>query len=232
MFYMDPLWFLFGIPGLLLGLWAQYKTRAAYSKYSEVRNMLGISGWQVARQILDANGLQDVTIEEVPGELSDHYDPRTRVLRLSPGVARIPSVAAMGIAAHEVGHAIQHQRGYAPLRARSSLVVPAQLGSQLGFYAVIFGFMLSSTTMVWAGIALFACAVVFSLITLPVEFDASNRAMAQLQGLGLVTTQEYQGARTVLSAAAWTYVAGFLSAFLQLLYFILRANGMSSRNRD
>ena len=221
--FFDPLWFLFGIPGLLLGLWAQYKTRGAYSRYSEVRNMLGIPGWQVARQILDHNGLQDVTVEEVPGELSDHYDPTSRTLRLSPGVARIPSVAAMGIAAHEVGHAIQHARGYAPLRARSALVTPANLGSQLGFYAALFGFMIQSSGLVWVGVVLFSMAVIFALITLPVEFDASNRAMASLQGLGLVTAEEYTGAKAVLSAAAWTYVAGFVSAFLQLLYFVFRS---------
>lgn len=230
MFYFDPLWLVFSVPAMLLGLWAQAKTRGAYSKYSEVRNMLGIPGWQVARQILDTNGLQDVAIEEVPGELSDHYDPTTRVLRLSPGVARIPSVAAMGIAAHECGHAIQHARAYAPLKTRSALVGPASIGSQLGFYAALVGFMVQSAGLVWVGVALFSLAAVFALITLPVEFDASNRAMAQLQGLGLVTTEEYNGARAVLSAAAWTYVAGFLSVFMQLLYFVFRASGMSRRN--
>jgi Zn-dependent membrane protease YugP len=228
--FFDPLWLLFGIPGLLLGLWAQAKTRGTYSKYSEVRNMLGIPGWQVARQILDHNGLHDVVIEESPGELSDHYDPTTRTLRLSPGVARIPSVAAMGIAAHEVGHAIQHARAYAPLRARSALVTPANIGSSIGMYAAMFGFIMQSTGLVWVGVALFSLAVLFSLITLPVEFDASNRAMASLQGLGLVTADEYSGARAVLNAAAWTYVAGFVSAFLQLIYFVFRATGMSRRD--
>lgn len=232
MFYFDPLWFLFSLPGIGLMLWAQAKTRGAYSKYSEVRNMLNIPGWQVARKILDANGLQDVAIEEVPGELSDHYDPMTRVLRLSPGVARVASVAAMGIAAHECGHAIQHQRAYAPLKARSALVGPANIGSSIGVYAAMFGFMIQSTGLVWVGIVLFSLAAVFALITLPVEFDASNQAMAQLQGLGLTTVEEYNGARAVLSAAAWTYVAGFLSVFMQLLYFVFRAAGMSSRNRD
>ena len=227
--FFDPLWLLFSLPALGLMLWAQAKTRGAYSKYSEVRNMLGIPGWQVARQILDHNGLHDVVVEEVPGELSDHYDPTTRTLRLSPGVARIPSVAAMGIAAHEVGHAIQHARAYAPLKARSALVGPANIGSSIGMYAAMFGLMLQSTAMVWVGVVLFSFAAVFALITLPVEFDASNRAMASLQGLGLVTTEEYQGARAVLNAAAWTYVAGFLSVFMQLLYFVFRATGMSRR---
>jgi uncharacterized protein len=227
--FFDPLWLLFSIPGLLLGLWAQARTRGTYNKYSEVRNMLGVPGWQVARQILDHNGLHDVVVEETPGELSDHYDPTTRTLRLSPGVARIPSVAAMGIAAHEVGHAIQHARAYAPLRARSALVGPANIGSSIGMYAAMFGFMMQSTGLVWLGVALFSLAVLFALITLPVEFDASNRAMASLQGLGLVTTEEYGGAKAVLSAAAWTYVAGFVGAFLQLLYFVFRATGMSRR---
>lgn len=232
MFYFDPMWVLFSLPALILMFWAQAKTRGAYSKYSDVRNMLSIQGWQVARQILDANGLQDVKIEETPGELSDHYDPTTRVLRLSPGVARNPSVAAMGIAAHEVGHAIQHARAYAPLRARSRLVGPANIGSSIGVYAAMFGFMIQSTGLVWVGIALFSVAALFALVTLPVEFDASNRAMAQLQGLGLVSAEDYKGARTVLNAAAWTYVAGFLSAFAQLMYFVFRASSMSSRNRD
>jgi Zn-dependent membrane protease YugP len=213
-------------------LWAQAKTRSAYSKYSEIRNMHGISGGQVARQILDSNGLRDVEIEEVPGELSDHYDPTTRVLRLSPGVARVPSVAAMGIAAHEVGHAIQHATGYVPLKARAGLVPVVNLGSTIGYLAILGGFLLQATGLVWLGIILFSFGALFALITLPVEFDASNRAMAALQSNGLVTQVEYEGARAVLNAAAWTYVAGFLQAFSQLLYFIFVALGMSRRSND
>src|SRR5579884_1100009 len=172
MFYFDPMWLLFSLPAMALMLWAQAKTRGAYAKYSEVRNMMGMSGAQVARQILDANGLQDVQIQAVPGELSDHYDPTSRVLRLSSGVYGVPSVAAMGIAAHESGHAIQHQRAYAPLLARSKLVGPANIGSNIGVYAAMFGFMIQSAGLVWVGVALFSIAALFALVTLPVEFDA------------------------------------------------------------
>jgi uncharacterized protein len=228
--FFDPMWLLFSVPALLLMLWAQAKTRSAYSKYSEIRNMLSIPGAQVARRILDSNGLRDVTIEEIPGELSDHYDPSTRVLRLSPGVARVPSVAAMGIAAHEVGHAIQHATGYVPLKARAGLVPVVNVGSTIGYLAVMGGFMLQATGLVWLGVFLFSFGALFALITLPVEFDASNRAMAALQSNGLVTQVEYDGARAVLNAAAWTYVAGFLQTFSQLLYFVFAALGMSRRN--
>lgn len=230
--FFDPLWLLFSIPALLLMLWAQARTRGAYSRYSDQRTMLNIPGWEVARRILDANGLRDVPIEETPGELSDHYDPTSRVLRLSPGVARVPSVAAMGIAAHEVGHALQHATGYAPLRARSGFVPIANVGSQIGLFAVMGGLLLQTSGLVWLGVILFSFTAVFALITLPVEFDASSRAMAALQANGLVTTSEYQGARAVLNAAAWTYVAGFLQAFSQLLYFVFLALGMSRRSSD
>jgi Zn-dependent membrane protease YugP len=229
-FFFDPLYLLFMLPGLVLAMWAQAKTRGAYEKYSEVRNMQNVPGWQVARAILDSNGLQNVQIEEIPGELSDHYDPRTKVLRLSPGVARVPSVAAMGIAAHEVGHAIQDAAGYAPMRARAGLVPLAQFGSQIGFYVILGGLLLNVTGLAWVGVILFGFGVLFALVTLPVEFDASNRAMAALQSTGLVTVEEYNGARTVLNAAAWTYVAGFVSSLLTLLYFVLRVGGMSSRD--
>ena len=229
--FFDPLYLLFMLPGLALALWAQAKTRGAYQKYSEVRNMQSISGAQVARTILDSNGLQNVAIEETPGELSDHYDPTTKVLRLSPGVARVPSVAAMGIAAHEVGHAIQDAAGYGPMRVRAGIVPLAQFGSQIGFYVILAGLLMNITGLAWAGVVLFGFGVLFALVTLPVEFDASTRAMAALQSNGLVTVQEYEGAREVLNAAAWTYVAGFVSSLLTLLYFVLRVGG-SSRSDD
>jgi Zn-dependent membrane protease YugP len=226
----DPLYLVFMLPGLALALWAQAKTRGAYGKYSEFRNVQNVTGFEVARTILDRNGLQDVAIEETPGELSDHYDPTTKTLRLSPGVGRIPSVAAMGIAAHEVGHAIQHATGYTPLRARATLVPVAQIGSQLGFYALLGGLMLNVMGLAVIGLLLFSAGAVFALVTLPVEFDASRRAMAALQSNGLVTTTEYDGARAVLNAAAWTYVAGFVSSILMVLYFALQVFGMSRRD--
>src|SRR5688572_12240086 len=212
--FFDPMYFVFMLPGLALAMWAQAKTRGASQKWSEYRNMQGVAGFQVARAILDSNGLHDVQIEETPGELSDHYDPTTKILRLSPGVARVPSVAAMGIAAHEVGHAIQDAKGYQPMRVRAGLVPLAQFGSQIGVFALMGGLMLNITGLAWIGIILFAFGALFALVTLPVEFDASNRAMAALQANGLVSAQEYQGAKEVLNAAAWTYIAGFVSTFL------------------
>jgi Zn-dependent membrane protease YugP len=228
--FFDPLYLVFMLPGLALALWAQAKTRGAYAKYSEVRNMQNVPGWQVARAILDSNGLHDVKVEEVPGELSDHYDPSAKVLRLSPGVARVPSVAAMGIAAHEVGHAIQDATGYQPMRVRAGIVPLAQFGSQIGFYALLGGLMLQITGLAVIGLVLFSFGAVFALVTLPVEFDASNRAMAALQATGLVTVQEAEGARAVLNAAAWTYVAGFVSSLLMVLYFALQVFGLARRD--
>ncbi len=228
--FFDPLYFVFMVPGLLLALWAQAKTRGAYNKYSEFRNMQGITGYQVARTILDGNGLYDVKVEEVEGELTDHYDPTQRVLRLSPGVGRVPSVAAMGIAAHEVGHALQHAQGYAPLRARSAFVPVAQFGSQIGYFALLGGLVLNIMGLAVAGLVLFAAGAVFALITLPVEFDASRRALLALQNGGLVSRSEYDGAKDVLNAAAWTYVAGFVSSILMVLYFALQVFGMSRRD--
>jgi Zn-dependent membrane protease YugP len=227
--YFDPLYFVFMLPGLALALCAQAKTRGAYSKYSEYRNLQNLTGAQVARTILDSQGLQDVVIEETPGELSDHYDPTTKVLRLSPGVGRIPSVAAMGIAAHEVGHAIQDKAGYAPMRARAGLVPITQLGSQIGFYMLLGGLLLNIFGLAVLGLVLFSLGAVSALVTLPVEFDASRRAMAALQSNGLVTTTEYDGAKAVLNAAAWTYVAGFVSSILMVLYYALAVFG---RSRD
>jgi len=228
--FFDPLWLVFSLPALLLMLWAQARTHGAYAKYAEVLNVQGLPGWRVARAILDAHGLYDVAIEEVPGELTDHYDPTTRTLRLSSGVARVPSVAAMGVAAHETGHALQHATGYLPLRARSGLVPVVQLGSTIGWAALAAGFLLHAASLVWLGVALFSSGALFALVTLPVEYDASRRALAALQALGLVGPSEYEGAREVLSAAAWTYVAGFLQTLSQLLYFVFQAIGMSRRD--
>ncbi|TAK25285.1 MAG: zinc metallopeptidase [Chloroflexota bacterium] len=228
--FFDPLYLIFMLPGLALALWAQAKTRGAYQKYSEYRNMQGMTGAQVARSILDMNGLGNVTIEETPEELGDHYDPTTKILRLSPGVGRQPTIAAMGIAAHEVGHAIQDAHGFAPMRARAGLVPVAQFGSQIGYFALIGGLMLQITGLAAIGLILFSFGAVFALVTLPVEFDASRRAMAALQTGGFVSQEEYRGAKTVLDAAAWTYVAGFVSTILMVLYFALQVAGLSRRD--
>jgi hypothetical protein len=229
------LYLLFMLPPLILMIWAQARVSSAYNKYSKVRNMSGLTGVQAAQTLLDYNGLRQVTIEGAKGRLTDHYDPRHKVLRLSPDVARVPSVATLGIVAHEVGHAVQDNVGYAPLRIRSTLVPAANLGSRFGFICVILGLILYAfgagfgLDVMWVGIALFAAAVLFALVTLPVEYNASNHARHMLQATGLVSAQEYQGASAVLSAAALTYVAALLQAVAQLVYFVMLAMGMGRR---
>jgi len=231
MFYFDPMYFVFMLPGLIFMLWAQSRVRGAYSKYSNVRNSANVTGAQAARRVLDSQGLYDVQIEQVAGELSDHYDPRDRTLRLSQGVYGVPSIAAMGIAAHEAGHAIQHAKAYAPLQVRTALVPAVSLGSNLGIIVLIAGFLLGITGLAWAGVALFALSTVFALVTLPVEFDATRRAKEALVQVGLVDNgraggEESQGVAKVLDAAAWTYIAGFATSLLTLLYYVMLVSGM------
>ncbi|ACZ38823.1 zinc metallopeptidase [Sphaerobacter thermophilus] len=230
MFYVDPMYFLFILPPLLLMLFAQARVRGAFTKYSQVPNQRGLSGAEVARAILDANGLSDVPVEMVPGELTDHYDPRERALRLSPPVFQGRSVAAIGIAAHEAGHALQHKAGYLPLQIRSLLVPAASLGSNLGWIMILAGIVIGLTQLAWLGIAFFAAGTLFALVTLPVEFDASNRALQMLTTMGIVDRTEYQQNREVLNAAALTYIAGFLTALMQLLYWLSIVSGMNRRD--
>ncbi len=231
------LWYLlFMVPPLIFMIWAQARVTSAYNKYSKVRNMSGLTGAQAARTLLEYNGLRDVTVEGARGRLTDHYDPRRKVLRLSAAVAGTPSVAALGIVAHEVGHAAQDKLGYAPMRFRSALVPVANLGSSFGFICVILGLILFAfnvafgETLAWVGVCLFAAAVLFALVTLPVEYNASSRARQMLQATGLVSVKEYQGASAVLSAAALTYVAALLQAVAQLFFFILLVGGMGRRS--
>ena len=225
MFFFDPLYLILALPGLLLGLWAQARVKGTFNKYSKVRTTRGATGAEIARYLLDQQGLQDVRIEESQGFLSDHYDPRTRVLRLSPDVYRQPSVAAAGVAAHEMGHAMQHAIGYTPLKIRSAIVPAVQFGSSLAPILFIIGFLLNFTSLAWLGVILFAAAVVFSLVTLPVEFDASKRAKTLLSGSGILSLQEAQGVGKVLNAAALTYVAAAVAAIGQLLYYVLLLTG-------
>ncbi len=220
MFFFDPMYFVFALPPMLLVLWAQAKVKGAYSRYSEVRNMANMSGAQVAQALLRDRGLNQVRVEEVAGELSDHYDPTSKTLRLSQGVYRSSSVAAMGIVAHEVGHAVQDATGYAPLRLRAALVPAVNIGSNLGYIFFIAGILIGFTGLAWLGVGFFSLGVVFSLVTLPVEFNASNRALAMLQSNGLVSVEEYRGANDVLSAAALTYVAAVAAALGNLLYYV------------
>jgi Zn-dependent membrane protease YugP len=225
------LYLILALPGLLLGLWAQARVKSAFGKYSRVATARGMTGAQVARAMLDSQGLYDIAIEESKGgALSDHYDPRSKVLRLSPQVYRAPSVAAAGVAAHEAGHALQDAKGYAPLALRSALVPAASFGSSLAPLIFIAGFLLQAIAgfgieIAWAGVILFAAAVAFTLVTLPVEFDASKRAKRELQAQGIVMGNETQGINRVLDAAALTYVAAAVAAVGQLLYYIFLLGG-------
>ena len=218
---LTVIWLLcMGVP-LLLGLWAQSRVKRTFAKWSEVPVHNGMTGAQAAAEVVRASGLPHVEIRAVEGRLSDHYDPRNRTLNLSPDVGQASTVAALGVAAHEAGHAIQDGRGYWPMRVRQTVVPVASIGSSLAFPLIFLGFILGSLGLVNVGLALFTAIVLFQLITLPVEFDASRRALVALNDGGLLTTEELGGARQVLSAAAWTYVAAFVASVAQLLYFFL-----------
>jgi hypothetical protein len=227
MFFFDPLWLIIMAPAFIFMIYAQVKVNSTYKKYSKVFNQKGLTGAQAASQLLRNNGLGDIPVETVQGKLTDHYDPSKRVLRLSPEVAGTPSVAAIGIAAHEVGHAVQHKTKYGLMGIRSTLVPAANIGSTLGWVLIFLGVLLMGASRVLggfvatAGIVLFAMAVLFILVTLPVEFNASNRARQMIKETGLLVGPEYDGASAVLSAAALTYVAAMLQAVAQLLYFVL-----------
>ncbi|HEX2033794.1 MAG TPA: zinc metallopeptidase [Chloroflexota bacterium] len=226
MFFLDPMYFVFALPALLLALYASWKVRSTYSKYAQVPNSTGMTGAEVARRLLDAAGLHAVQIERVPGELTDHYDPGAKVLRLSDSNYASYSVAAIGVTAHEVGHAIQDATAYAPMRLRTGLVPVAGLGSNLGYILFLVGFFISSFQLATVGLILFSGAAVFAAVTLPVEFNASNRAMALLESHGLVTGEDAGMAKRVLDAAALTYVAGLAQALSQVLYFAFLLSGM------
>jgi uncharacterized protein len=210
------------LPALALGIYAKVKVSSSFSHYSQIPSARGLTGAQGARQMLDAVGLRDVGIEVAGSRLSDHYDPRSRTLTLSPDVGNSASLAALGVAAHEAGHAMQHAEGYAPFRIRSGLVPVANLGSNLGFILFFVGlFFFRNSLMMNIGIVLYAAAVLFTVVTLPVELNASRRAMTELSNRNILVADELTGAKKVLSAAALTYVAAALMAILQLLRLIL-----------
>jgi Zn-dependent membrane protease YugP len=229
-FYFDFRYLLFSLPALLLALLAQWRVQSAYKKYSRIRNMRSISGLEAAQMLLRSNGLSHVGIQAARGIMGDHYDPSKKVLHLSPDVARNPSVAALGIVAHEVGHALQDQADYAPLRVRSGLVPMVNLGTWLGMILFFVGLLIEFSGLVWVGVVFFSGSVVFALVTVPVERDASRRALQILKADGLVGTTDIQGVQSVLSAAALTYVAALAQALSQLLYFVMLATGMSRRD--
>jgi hypothetical protein len=205
---------------MVVGLWAQHRVKSTFARNLEVPVGNGMTGAQVARRILDANGLQEVPIEETPGSLSDHYDPRSRSVHLSPEVFRGVSVASTAVGAHEVGHAIQHAQAYAFFRFRSAMFPAVQFASNIWLIFIVGGLILGAFGLAYVGIALYAIAVLFQIVTLPVEFDASKRAKRQLTDLGLVAANEGVGVKSTLTAAAWTYVAGALASVAMLLYFL------------
>jgi Zn-dependent membrane protease YugP len=205
---------------MAIGLWAQHRVKSTFAKNLEVPVSHGLTGAEVARRILDSNGLQDVPIEENPGTLSDHYDPRSRSVHLSPEVYHGRSISSTAVGSHEVGHAIQHAKSYSFFQFRSALFPAVSFASNIWFLFLLGGIFFQLTQFIVLAIALYSIAVLFQIVTLPVEFDASNRAKAQLGDLGLVAATEAGGVQSVLKSAAWTYVAGALAAIAQLLYFL------------
>jgi uncharacterized protein len=217
--YFDPSYFIFVIPPLLLGLWAQMKVKGAYAKWTQVRNQRGLTGLDAARVIIPHEGLS-VGIEGTPGQLTDHYDPRAKKLFLSQGVAQQPSVAALAIVAHELGHALQDSQGYAPLKLRGAIVPAVQVSSWVGPILFFVGLLFNFLQLAWIGVIFFGAGVVFALITLPVEFNASRRALGLLQTYQLADGQELKGAKAVLDAAALTYVAALIQSLATMLYYL------------
>lgn len=230
-YYYDPTYILV-IIAAIFSIWASFRVKSTYKKYAKMHSMSGMTGAQAAEKILQSQGIYDVSIERVSGELTDHYDPSAKVLRLSQSTYNNSSVAAIGVAAHECGHAVQHATGYAPLNIRGALVPIANLGSNAGIILFMVGLFFSSSmgnTFLTLGIILFSAAVLFQLITLPVEFNASGRAIKLLERTGILGQNEIGATKKVLGAAALTYVAGAATAILQLLRLVLIAGG---RNRD
>lgn len=227
------MYFIFALPALLLGLWAQFKVQSSFKKYSQVRSWSGMSGAEAARRILDSNGLHDVAVEQTRGVLSDHYDPGKKVLRLSPSVYGGDSVASVGVAAHEAGHALQDRVGYFPLYVRTAMVPTVQIGSWLGPIVFLVGFMMSGDfghSIAWLGIGLFALTALFAVVTLPVELNATSRAKEALVSQGIISQNDRGGVNSVLDAAALTYVAAAVQAISTMLYYIFLLAG--SRRRD
>ena len=227
MFMIDPLYIIMITPVLLLSLWATIRVKTTFNKYSKVGSRSGMTGAEVARFILRHNGLGNVDVVETTGFLSDHYDPRSKVVRLSPDVYRNNSIAAIGVAAHETGHAIQHARSYSPLVLRNTMVPIASIGSNMSWVIIFAGLLLQMSNLLLLGIVLFTAVVAFQVITLPVEFNASTRAKQVLASYGILGSAELAGVNKVLSAAAMTYVAAAASAIATLLYYVLRFFMMS-----
>jgi Zn-dependent membrane protease YugP len=225
----DPMYFVFILPALALSLWASWRTKSAFNKYSKVRTARGLTGAQAASEMLRHAGLSDVQVLPTRGFLSDHYNPLNRTLNLSEATYASNSVAAVGVACHEAGHALQHQQGYKALGLRSALVPTANIGSSAGYFVMLFGLLFHAPSMIYAGAGLFSLVLLFQVVTLPVEFDASARAKRLAVETGIILPQERPGMDKVLNAAAMTYVAAVVSTLMTLLYYLLRASTMSRR---
>ena len=225
----DTTYLLLVVPALLIALIAQIQVKSAFSRYARVRCTSGLTGAQAAQRILQANGITDVRIEHISGKLTDHFDPQAKVIRLSDEVYGVASIAAVGVAAHEAGHAVQYATDYAPIRIRAAIIPATRIGSNLSWPLLIAGLIFNWSVLVWAGILLFGLVTVFQLVTLPVEFNASRRALAAIESRNLLTDDELRGARSVLRAAAMTYVAALLVSCAQLLRLILL---YGNRRRD
>ncbi len=229
--FFDPIYFLFIAPGFLLALFASFYTRSTFEKYSQRRSANGLTGAEAAARLLSSSGIRDVRIEQTQGFLSDHYDPSSKTLRLSPEVYGSDSLSAIGVACHEAGHALQHASVYLPLHFRSMMVPALNICSPLSYILIFAGFFLMSQQLVLIGAILFGAMVLFSIITLPVEWDASARAKKMMVSCGIVSPQESAGAGQVLNAAFLTYVASAVTSLLTLLYYLYRA-GLLGGRRD
>lgn len=223
--FFDPMYLLIVGPGMLLALWASYRVKSTFHRFADVSTRGGRTGAEIAREMISRGGARGVRVELHDGFLSDHYDPREGVVRLSPDVYHGRSISSVGVAAHECGHVLQDAEGYAPMRLRQNLVGVANFGSTFSMLLIIGGFFLQLAGMIWLGIIAFSAVVLFQLVTLPVEFNASSRARKKLQSWGLVTSGEEQQVGKVLNAAALTYVAAMLTSVLTLIYFLLRFTG-------
>jgi len=232
MFFYNPSYLIFMLPAMILMMLAQGYVSSTYRKWSRIANRTKISGAQAAQRLISAGGLYNVQLESTRGQLTDHYDPRSKVLRLSEGVYNSPSVAAVAIAANELGHAMQDQEGYFPLRVRSAIVPAVNIGSYLGWILIIIGMLLRMTELAWLGVIVFSGGAIFALATLPVELNASARAKRLLVETGIIYGEDEQkGVNSVLNAAALTYIAGLVTALLQLFYFASMVMGMGGRRR-
>lgn len=218
---IDYTYLILVVPALLISLIAQFRVKSAFSRYSQERCVSGLTGAETARRILALNGINDIRIEHISGDLTDHYSPTEKVIRLSDSVYNAQTIAAVGVAAHECGHAVQYAVGYAPIKLRNAIIPVTNIGSTLSFPILLIGLLLNFQALVLVGIALFSLVTLFQLLTLPVEFDASRRALKTIDERGMLTQEEYAGARKVLSAAAMTYVAALLTSLAQLLRLLI-----------